>query len=165
LVHYQEGARNLNLKLGKCKGAIDPGIKDLIESMNRTGYLQTVCSCEGHQDRDEEPYVSFVCRATDINYLCKALNEAEQIAEDQGLELTFILAMVYDKEIINCQESIPEGYLSLDLQFVMDEDIWEIKGQIFKILESCFKGTSESSQQPSNVIPFKRPSPNDDYTQ
>jgi hypothetical protein len=154
----------LNLKLGKCKGAIDPGIKDLIESMNKTGYLQTVCSCEGHQDRDEEPFVSFVCRATEINRLCKVLNEAEQVAEEQGLVFTFMLAIVYDKDIINCQDSIPEGYLSLDLQFDTDDDIWEIKGQIFKILESCFKGSPEPSHHSSNVIPFKRPSPSE-YTQ
>jgi hypothetical protein len=152
----------LKLKLGACKGPIDPGIKNLIAAMNKTGYLQTICSCEGHQDREEEPYVSFVCRATDINQLCKVLNEAEQkAAEDQGLVLTFNLSIVYDKDIINCQESIPEGYLSLDLQFYIDEDMWETKGQVFKILEDCFNRAQEPSSQPSNVIPFKRPTHTD----
>jgi hypothetical protein len=157
----------LHLKLGKCKGAIDPGIKGLIAVMNGTGYLQTICSCEGHQESDEVPYVSFVCRSNDINRLCQTLNEAEQIAGDEGLVLAFNLSIVYDKEIINCQESIPDGYLSLDLLFDTDDDIWKNKDQIFKILAICFKRTQElqePSNQLSNVIPFKKP-PHNEYTQ
>jgi hypothetical protein len=159
----KEGATDLHLKLGRCKGPIDPGIKGLITAMNGTGYLQTICSCEGHQERDETPYVSFVCRATDINQLCKVLNEAESVAENEGLVLAFILSVVHNKDIINCQESIPDGYLSLDLQFDTDDDIWVAKERVFKILTGCFNGARKPVEGLKNVIPLKRP-PHHEYT-
>jgi hypothetical protein len=119
------------LNIGSCCGEIDPGIKGLIDAMNQTGYIQTFVSCEGHK-KDDNPYVGFACRTSQIKKLCKILNKVMK-SLDIFLELNIILP----ETVLNCQDDMPKGYLSLDLTFMVSTN--KVKIQAFKMLEDCFK--------------------------
>ncbi len=122
--------------------SIDLQIKNLIEAMNRTGFIKTFCSCEGHEE-EEPATVSFIMRYDRLNKLGKILNKANKKAEKSGILLDCVLKIVYYNEVLNCQEDLPEDFLSLELILDIlefEEPIWEAKKEVFAILEACFKG-------------------------
>jgi hypothetical protein len=97
---------------------MDKGILSLVNSMNRTGWITTVSSCEGHGEFfPYHPYVAFFAKATMISKLAKILNQCairiEECQEYLGVELVCIL--VYDEEVANCQTDAPDGWVAFNL--------------------------------------------------
>lgn len=94
------------------KGDIDEGIKALIDSMNSTGWIKTISSCEGHNG--EIPYVAFYCRANRINFLTRVLDTVEH---DFFPMVMFECCLVHESEICGCQGDAPAGWMALHLKF------------------------------------------------
>ena len=112
---------------------IDHNIKTLVEAMNRTGYIETVSSCEGHYKDEiyDIPYIKFFCKASCIDDLSVILNKVYK-KFDKGY---LMLHVIFDEEIGVCQLHAPKGYLCLQINFCLhDPEKTEDKLELFKII-------------------------------
>ncbi len=116
---------------------IDQNIKPILDAMNKTGYIETIASCEGHNGDEiyNIPYVKFFCRASSIDALSVILNKVYR-KFDKGY---LMLHVIFDEEIAVCQLDAPRGYLCLQINFCLyDPEKTEDKFELFKIIEKEF---------------------------
>lgn len=116
---------------------VDHNIKSLVEAMNKTGYIETIASCEGHNDHEiyDIPYIKFFCRAGSINALSFVLNKVYR-RFDKGY---LMLHIIFDEEVAVCQHHAPTGYLCLQINFCLyDPEKTEDKLELFQIMEQEF---------------------------
>ena len=120
---------------------VDHNIKPIIEAMNKTGYIETISSCEGHNEDEiyDIPYVKFFCKANCINALSIILNKVYR-KFDKGY---LMLHIIFDEEIAVCQLDAPTGYLCLQINFCLYAPAKiEDKLEVFKIVEREFTDVS-----------------------
>lgn len=116
---------------------LDHNIKPVVEAMNTTGYIETVASCEGHQDHEiyDIPYIKFFCKADRINDLALILNNVYK-KFDKGY---LMLHVIFDEEIAVCQRDAPWGYLCLQINICLyDQEKTADKMELFKLMETEF---------------------------
>lgn len=111
---------------------IDHKIMPIVKAMNKTGYMETVSSCEGHLNDEiyDLPYIRFFCKAGEVDTLAAVLNRVYKEFE-QGY---IMLHVIFDEEAGVCQRDAPGGYLCLQLNFCLyDHAKMEDKLALFKI--------------------------------
>lgn len=116
---------------------LDLNIRPIVEAMNKTGYIETIASCEGHKGDDiyDSPYIKFFCKAGCIDALATILNNVYG-KFDKGY---LMLHVIFDAEIAVCQRDAPRGYLCLQINFCLyDPEKIEDKLEVFKIIEREF---------------------------
>ena len=109
--------------------------------MNRTAYLETISSCEGHIKHEiyDIPYIKFFCKASGINALSDILNKVYR-KFDKGY---LMLHIIFDEEFDVCQRDAPEGYLCLQINVCLYKpENMEDKLTVFRLMEKEFRQAS-----------------------
>lgn len=76
---------------------IDPGIAPLVATMNRTGLMRTIASCEGHRYRGLGPYVAFEASIQIGRELARLLRE-DPIAQPPQLFYHWCLEPYFNQD-------------------------------------------------------------------
>jgi hypothetical protein len=76
---------------------IDPGIAPLVATMNRTGLMRTIASCEGHRHRGLGPYVVFETSIQIGRKLARLLRE-DPIAQPPQLFYHWCIEPYFDQD-------------------------------------------------------------------
>jgi hypothetical protein len=76
---------------------IEPGIAPLVATMNRTGLMRTIASCEGHWYRGLDPYVAFEASIQIGRELARLLRE-DPIAQPPQLFYHWEVEPCFDQD-------------------------------------------------------------------
>ena len=122
---------------------IDDNILPLVQAMNETGWIRTVSSCQGHDDKGKEfesPHVAFFVKSDCINELAKVLDRAEKETIDE-VDAFIRCKLVFSEEIANSQADAPDGWIAfcLDFEPLFERFTEEKRIEAIKILTEEFE--------------------------
>ena len=121
---------------------IDEKIKPLVEAMNKTGWITTIASCEGHLENQlkSEPYVAFLCKGEKGGDLCKVLKNTQKNLRKNRLPFDIVCDVFY-QHIEFVQKN---GWVPLGITFRLRKPIGEkafsrAKERAFNFLVEAFQ--------------------------
>lgn len=122
---------------------VDRDVYPLLVAMNRSGWIKTVSSCQGHPGSKyfSNPYIAFHCRSGKVSRLCKILNQAERKSPDDFI--WFDLSIVHSDDVNGCQMDADRGWLALDLHIKTDSP--SSKRKAFNLLAELFEQDSQTA--------------------
>ena len=119
---------------------IDKKILRLVRAMNKTGWLETLFSCEGHPGDDfrKNPYVRFYCPFERIDFLSEIFSDIAFRAGEEEMELNLALVLAHDRrKFVYSQFAAPKGFLSLEADFRLGKI--EDNGKVLEIAAEEFE--------------------------
>ena len=120
---------------------IDKKILRLVRAMNKTGWIETLFSCEGHPDDDYRttPYIMFYCKVERIDFVSEIFSDIAFKAGKEKIDINLVLMLVHDRrKFVYSQFAAPPGFLSLIGDFKL-EDL-KNNGRVLEIAAEEFEG-------------------------
>jgi tRNA(Phe) wybutosine-synthesizing methylase Tyw3 len=116
---------------------VDEGIEKLIETMNRTGWIKTISSCEGHEgdEHHDRPYVSFACKMNKLIDLTLLIGKLEEECDVEHKIIIVDFNIVTNPFTHGSQDEMKKGWIALNLTIeILDDDFETTKIYLFKRL-------------------------------